>query len=90
MKDHFLVESVYAPTLVRLLLREVDMLEDMFEDERAHSEQSDRLLAEKVEIIKMLSAHRNKVTKTLSPKKPAKRKVGRPKGSKNGKPSNNS
>jgi len=26
----------------------------------------------------------------LSPKKPAKRKVGRPKGSKNGKPSNNS
>jgi len=39
-------------------------------------------LAEKVEIIKMLSAQRNKVTKTLSPKKPAKRKVGRPKGSK--------
>jgi hypothetical protein len=82
MKDSFLVESVYAPTLVRLLMREVDMLEDFLEDETARREQSDRLLAEKVEIIKMLSAQRNKVTKTLSPKKPAKRKVGRPKGSK--------
>jgi len=82
MKDSFLVESVYAPTLVRLLMREVDMLEDFLEDETARREQSDRLLAEKVEIIKMLSAQRNKVTKTPSPKKPAKRKVGRPKGSK--------
>ena len=82
MKDSFLVESVYAPTLVRLLMREVDMLEDFLEDETERREQSDRLLAEKVEIIKMLSAQRNKVTKTLSPKKPAKRKVGRSKGSK--------
>lgn len=82
MKDSFLVESVYAPTLVRLLMREVDMLEDFLKDETERREQSDRLLAEKVEIIKMLSAQRNKVTKTLSPKKPAKRKVGRPKGSK--------
>jgi len=82
MKDSFLVEGVYAPTLVRLLMREVGMLEDFLEDETARREQSDRLLAEKVEIIKMLSAQRNKVTKTLSPKKPAKRKVGRPKGSK--------
>jgi hypothetical protein len=82
MKDSFLVESVYAPTLVRLLMREVDMLEDFLADETTRREQSDRLLAEKVEIIKMLSAQRNKVTKTLSPKKPAKRKVGRPKGSK--------
>jgi hypothetical protein len=82
MKDSFLVESVYAPTLVKLLMREVDMLEDFLEDETARREQSDRLLAEKVEIIKMLSAQRNKVTKTLSPKKPAKRKVGSPKGSK--------
>jgi len=82
MKNSFLVEGVYAPTLVRLLMREVGMLEDFLEDETARREQSDRLLAEKVEIIKMLSAQRNKVTKTLSPKKPAKRKVGRPKGSK--------
>jgi hypothetical protein len=82
MKNSFLVESVYAPTLVRLLMREVDMLEDFLKDETERREQSDRLLAEKVEIIKMLSAQRNKVTKTLSPKKPAKRKVGRPKGSK--------
>ena len=82
MKNSFLVEGVYAPTLVRLLMREVGMLEDFLEDETSRREQSDRLLAEKVEIIKMLSAQRNKVTKTLSPKKPAKRKVGRPKGSK--------
>jgi hypothetical protein len=82
MKNSFLVESVYAPTLVRLLMREVDMLEDFLKDETERREQSDRLLAEKVEIIKMLSAQRNKVTKTLSPKKPAKRKVGRSKGSK--------
>jgi hypothetical protein len=82
MKNSFLVESVYAPTLVRLLMREVDMLEDFLKDETERREQSDRLLAEKVEIIKMLSAQRNKVTKTLSPKKPAKQKVGRPKGSK--------
>jgi hypothetical protein len=63
-------------------MREVDMLEDFLKDETERREQSDRLLAEKVEIIKMLSAQRNKVTKTLSPKKPAKRKAGRPKGSK--------
>jgi hypothetical protein len=76
--------------LLHFMVEEVDRMRDVLNDLGAEIEYKDRLLAEKVEIIKMLSAHRNKVTKTLSPKKPAKRKVGRPKGSKNGKPSNNS
>jgi hypothetical protein len=76
--------------LLHFMVEEVDRMRDVLNDLGEEIEYKDRLLAEKVEIIKMLSAHRNKVIKTLSPKKPAKRKAGRPKGSKNGKPSNNS
>ena len=76
--------------LLHFMVEEVDRMRDVLNDLGEEIEYKDRLLAEKVEIIKMLSAHRNKVTKTASPKKPAKRKAGRPKGSKNGKPSNNS
>ena len=64
------------------MVEEVDRVRDVRNDLEDEILYKDRLLAEKVEIIKMLSAQRNKVTKTLSPKKPAKRKVGRSKGSK--------
>jgi hypothetical protein len=68
--------------LLHFMVEEVDRVRDVRNDLEDEILYKDRLLAEKVEIIKMLSAQRNKVTKTLSPKKPAKRKVGRPKGSK--------
>jgi hypothetical protein len=76
--------------LLHFMVEEVDRMRDVLNDLGEEIEYKDRLLAEKVEIIRMLSAHRNKVTKTLSPKKPAKRKAGRPKGSKTKKLSNNS
>jgi hypothetical protein len=68
--------------LLHFMVEEVDRVRDVRNDLEDEILYKDRLLAEKVEIIKMLSAQRNKVTKTLSPKKPAKRKVGRSKGSK--------
>ena len=68
--------------LLHFMVEEVDRMRDVLNDLGEEIEYKDRILAEKVEIIKMLSAQRNKVTKTLSPKKPAKRKVGRPKGKK--------
>ena len=68
--------------LLHFMVEEVDRVRDVRNDLEDEILYKDRLLAEKVEIIKMLSAQRNKVTKPLSPKKPAKRKVGRSKGSK--------
>ena len=68
--------------LLHFMVEEVDRVRDVRNDLEDEILYKDRLLAEKVEIIKMLSAQRNKVTKTLSPKKPAKRKVRRSKGSK--------
>ena len=68
--------------LLHFMVEEVDRVRDVRNDLEDEIAYKDRLLAEKVEIIKMLSAQRNKVTNTLSPKKSAKRKVGRPKGSK--------
>ena len=81
MKVEIVVESGYAGLLIDLLLREVGMLRDMADDADYEVERRDTLLAEKAEIIKMLSAKRNKVTAAKrGPGRP--RKVGRPKGSK--------
>lgn len=74
------IDSLDASVLVRLLAREVTILEDMLSDADFEKERQEELLAEKAEIIKKLSENRNKVTPT---KKPNPRKVGRPKGSKN-------
>lgn len=74
------IDSLDASVLVRLLAREVTILEDMLTDADCEKERYEGLLAEKAEIIKKLSENRNKVTPA---KKDGKRKVGRPKGSKN-------
>lgn len=84
MKVEIVVESGYAGLLVDLLLREVGMLRDMADDADYEIERRDLLLAEKAEIIKKLFQDRNKVTpKAAKATKATKRKVGRPKGSKN-------
>ena len=67
--------------LLHFMVEEVDRMRDVLNDLGEEIEYKDRLLAEKAEIIKMLSAKRNKVTATKrGPGRP--RKVGRPKGSK--------
>lgn len=70
------IDSLDASVLVRLLAREVTILEDMLSDADFEKERYEGLLAEKAEIIKKLG----EATRT---KKPNSRKVGRPKGSKN-------
>lgn len=79
MKVILEIDGADASTLVKLLLRETAMLQEFLEDAEFNVERQEGLLAEKAEIIKMLSKGsqpRNKVTPTK------KRKVGRPKGSK--------
>ena len=67
--------------LLHFMVEEVDRMRDVLNDLGEEIEYKDRLLAEKAEIIKMLSAKRNKVTPTKrGPGRP--KKVGRPKGSK--------
>ena len=67
--------------LLHFMVEEVDRMRDVLNDLGEEIEYKDQLLAEKAEIIKMLSAKRNKVTPTKrGPGRP--KKVGRPKGSK--------
>jgi hypothetical protein len=61
--------------LVSVLLSEVEMLRDFLDDAERTLDRQDQLVAEKVEIIKMLGQQA----------KSAPKKRGRPKGSKNGK-----
>lgn len=81
MKVEIAVDKLVVDIVIDLLAREVSILRDECDDSDFEIERRDTLLAEKAEIIKMLSAKRNKVTPTKrGPGRP--KKVGRPKGSK--------
>ena len=76
--------------LVSVLLSEVEMLKDFLEDSELTLDRQNQLLAEKVEVIKMLGRQakaapkkRGRPPKITSVISAPKRGPGRPKGSKN-------